>query len=109
MTLNDNDVPHNELPDIFADFFKNKVKAIVDSQKITYLVYNGTRKLQTTDHHFMSLNNINAAVKTLKSKNCEGHDRIPRKILKDGIDILKFPLSYLCNQIYQQKIFQNNG
>ena len=45
MTLNDNDVPHNELPDIFADFFKNKVKAIVDSQKITYLVYNGTRKL----------------------------------------------------------------
>ena len=53
----------------------------------------------------MSLNNIIAAVKTLKPKTCEGHDRIPLKILKDGIDILKFPLSYLFNQIYlQQKI-----
>ena len=51
----------------------------------------------------MSIDNIIEAVKTLKSKNCEGHDRIPQRILKDGIDILKYPLSCLFNQIYSQK------
>ena len=38
-----------------------------------------------------------------KNKNCEGHDRIPQRVLIDGIDILKFPLSHLFNQIYIQK------
>ena len=51
----------------------------------------------------MSLNNIIAPAKTLKSKNCEGHDRIPQRVLKDGIDILKYPFSILFNQIYLQK------
>ena len=39
----------------------------------------------------------------MKNKNCKGHDRIPQKILKDGIEWLKYPLAYLFNQIYTQK------
>ena len=103
MSLDNVPINETDLPETFAKFFKNKVQKIVDEQKISDSVYNGKRKIWTTDHHFMSLNNIIAAVKTLKSKTCEGHDRIPLKILKDGIDILKLPLSYLFNQIYLEK------
>ena len=103
MSFNNQEIPPSELPDVFAKFFKSKVQSIVDEQVVNDSVYNGKRKIWTTDHHFMSLNNIITVVKTLKDKKCEGHDRIPQKIIKDGIDILKFPLSYLFDQIYTQK------
>ena len=43
------------------------------------------------------------AVKSLSLKNCEGHDRIPTRILIDAIEILKNPLSVLFNRIYESK------
>ena len=103
MFLNDQEILPSELPDVFAKFFKSKVQSIVDEQVVNDSVYNGKRKIWTTNHHFMSLNNITAVVKALKDKKCEGHDIIPQKIIKDGIDILKFPLGYLFDQIYTQK------
>ena len=103
MTLNDVTIDSADLPDAFANYFKNKVSNIVTEQVIDDLVHNGQRKIWTTDHHFMSLNNIQEAVKSLKNKQCEGHDRIPQRILIDGIVILQHPLSYLFNQIYIQK------
>jgi hypothetical protein len=51
----------------------------------------------------MSNNNILEAVNSLKNKNTEGHDRIPQRILIDGIELLKYPLSFIFNQIYNQK------
>ena len=51
----------------------------------------------------MTADNIVTAVKSLKIKNCEGHDRIPQRILVDGIEILKTPLAVLFNKIYQTK------
>ena len=109
MTLNGVSINPSDLPDAFASFFENKVQLFVNDQTIDDSVHNGTRKMWTTDYHFMSIENIIKAVKTLKLKNCEGHDRIPQRILKDGIDILKYPLSILFNQIYLQKNYQNNG
>ena len=51
----------------------------------------------------MTESDVLLAVKSLSLKNCEGHDRIPQKIIKDGIEWLKYPLAYLFNQIYSQK------
>ena len=108
MTLNDNPIQFADLPDVFADFFHEKVNKIVHDQHIADTVHNGHRKIWTVDHHFMSIEKILLAVKSLKqNKLCEGYDRIPQKILVDGIEILKYPLSYLFNQIYITKKIPN--
>ena len=103
MTLQNIEIVNPELPDAFADFFETKVNNIVNEQIVTDSVHNGHRKLWTTDHHFMSIENIIEAVSSMKNKTCEGHDRIPQNILKDGIEWLKYPLSYIFDQIYRTK------
>ena len=55
MTLNGVSINPSELPDAFASFFENKVQLIVNDQTIDDSVHNGTRKMWTTDHHFMSM------------------------------------------------------
>jgi hypothetical protein len=42
-------------------------------------------------------------LKNLKSKNCEGPDRLPLRILKDGATVLSRPLSVLFHKIYERK------
>ena len=61
-------------------------------------------KLAAVDSDFMSKNEIIECVKQLKLKNCEGYDRIPQRILIDGIDILINPLSQLFSLIYREKL-----
>jgi hypothetical protein len=41
--------------------------------------------------------------RTLKQKNCEGPDRLPLQVLKDGAIILAKPLSVLFHKIYEKK------
>jgi exonuclease III len=103
MNVQNIEILNPELPDAFADFFEAKVNNIVNEQLITDSVHNGHRKLWTTDHHFMSIENIVEAVLSMKNKPCEGHDRIPQRILKDGIEWLKYPLSFIFDQIYKTK------
>ena len=97
------EILNSDLPDAFADFFESKVNSIVTEQLVDDSVHNGYRKLWTSNHHFMSIDNILEAVNSMKDKFCEGHDRIPQRILKDGIEWLKYPLSYLFNQIYSTR------
>jgi hypothetical protein len=52
----------------------------------------------------MKENDVLIAMKSLKIKNCEGHDRIPLRILNDGIQFLLQPLSMLFTKIYESKI-----
>ena len=49
--------------------------------------YNGKKKVQTENKMFMDLNSIVECVKTLHIKNSEGYDRIPRRVLVDGIEV----------------------
>ena len=51
----------------------------------------------------MTTENIMKAVKSIKMKNAEGNDRIPQRILIDGISVLMAPLSYLFNRVYVSK------
>ena len=96
-------VAKNTLPDVFAESFINKVNEIVDQQSISDTVYNGTRKILSTALDFMTELEVLKAVKSMKLKNCKGHDRILLRILIDGIQILITPLSTLFNKIYTQK------
>jgi hypothetical protein len=66
-------------------------------------VYNGRNKLMAINEHFMSEQNILEAVASLKLKNCEGYDRIPQRILIDGLHTLEKPLSTLFDKIYNSK------
>ena len=103
LTLNSLTIPNDNLPDSFADFFSNKVKNIVNECNIDQNVYNGTRKINATSENFMTPTNVVKAIKSLKVKNCEGFDRIPVRILCDGIKELTPVLCHLFNLIYTQK------
>ena len=59
--------------------------------------------MTATDSDFMSENDIIECVKQLKLKNCEDYDRIPQRILIDGISILINPLTRLFSLIYSTK------
>ena len=103
MYLNNLPISNKDLPDSFAESFISKVNSIVDQQTISDNVYNGVRKIESTPTNFMTEFEILKAIKSMKPKNCEGHDRIPLRILIDGIQILIAPLSTLFNKIYNQK------
>ena len=47
----------------------------------------------------MTLHNVTKAMKEIKLKNSEGCDRIPQRILLDGIEILAGPMTTLFNKI----------
>ena len=65
------------------------------TKNIEYLVWeNSSNKM------FLSAREIMECIKTLKIKNCEGHDRIPQRVLVDGADHLIVPLTQLFNLIY---------
>ena len=101
LTLNSINVTTENLPDTFAEFFSNKVKKIVEDCTINQNVYNGKRKITAQNENFMTPENVLNAIKSLKTKNCEGFDRIPVRILVDGIDHLTQILSYLFYLIYK--------
>ena len=55
------------------------------------------------ENNFMTEENVRKAIETIKLKNCEGSDRIPQRLLVDGINVLIKPLTVLFNKIYAQR------
>ena len=51
----------------------------------------------------MTIENVDRAIKSVKIKNCEGYDRIPQRILCEGIEYLIQPIHRLFSLIYEQK------
>ena len=68
---------------------------IISSAVIDPGVYNGHPKMTTVNADFMTAVDILECINQLKIKNCEGYDRIPQRILIDGINVLIGPLSKL--------------
>ena len=91
------------MPSAFASHFTNKVETLGASLKISEEVYNGTKIIQSENYNFMTKEWVATCLKELKTKNCEGFDRIPIRILKDGAEALSGPLSVLFQKIYQTK------
>ena len=99
MLFNGVPVSGNKIADCFADFFDEKVKNLVKNVGVDKLVENGTQKLVSDEVGFMTRDRVYECLKQLKSKNCEGYDRIPQKILLDGLDALLTPFSKLFAMI----------
>ena len=102
MFHNNTEITRADLPDAFAIHFRDKVALIVSENKVDDNVYNGKQKIKDNCMNFMTPNNVIDAIKTIKIKNCEGYDRIPQRILVDGIKYLAPPLIELFNMIYHK-------
>jgi hypothetical protein len=50
----------------------------------------------------MDLDSVISVMKGLKSKNSEGYDRTPQRILVDGVDVLCKPFQRLMDLIYTE-------
>ena len=87
----------------FADFFSNKVKSIISQTVIDPNVYNGKAKINAHSKFFMTSTDIKECLKSIKTKNCEGYDRIPQRIISDGAEYLIEPFTALFSRIYNQR------
>ena len=95
MKINNTVIPSHNVADSFAIFFEKKVAKIVGETVVNQNVYNGRRKLMADSSMFMTSLKITECVKDLKFKNTEGYDRIPQRILIDGLDIVRLFCNYL--------------
>jgi hypothetical protein len=87
----------------FANFFSNKVNSIINQTVIEPNVYNGKKKVNAENKFFMTSTDIKECLKSIKTKNCEGFDRIPQRVLSDGTAHLIEPFTKLFKKIYNQK------
>ena len=68
--------------------FNSKIVELSNQLPVNDTVYNGTRKLEKDNKMFMDKNSNMECILALQTKNSEGFDRIPQRILVDGADIL---------------------
>ena len=92
-----------EVPESFAKFFDDKIKHVLEETMVDDTVYNGVKKVNAESKFFMTPSLVRECICSLKTKNTEGYDRIPQRILVDGADILVEPLSVLFHKIYHEK------
>ena len=74
------------LPESFAKFCDKKVNDIVGSTLLNASTYNGKKIVNFSNKMFMDQASIRVCMLSLKIKNIEGFDRIPKGILLDGLD-----------------------
>ena len=96
-------VAEHERSECFASFFYEKVDKITKETIVDQNVYNGTRKMTAWSRMFMSSSEVESCIKSIKIKNCEGFDRIPQRVLIEGIVQLHRPLCKLFDAIYKTK------
>ena len=89
--------------DCFASFFAEKVETITRETIVDPGVYNGDKKIESSNQMFMSPSEIKVCIEKIKIKNCEGSDRIPQRVIIEGMVHLLNPLSKLFNAIYLTK------
>ena len=97
------EVEENSLPDRFACYFDEKINKLTEEVNIENNVYNGKRRFTINEANFMDFQSVKECIASLKSKNSEGIDRIPQRILTDGSEVLVVPLHKLMTLIYEEK------
>ena len=86
----------------FASYLKTKVEKVVEENQINPHVINETRIVECSNHNFFTLDLVHSIMVDHKKKPCFGSDRIPMKVLKDGVDFLAKPILRLMNLIFEQ-------
>ena len=97
------EIQTDQVAERFANFFDTKIKNIINSTGVDDEVYNGSTKAKSEAKFFMDPLSVKECMQSLKVKNTEGYDRIPQRVLVDGVDILVNPFSVLFNKIYYEK------
>jgi hypothetical protein len=90
-------------PEAFSKYFKTKISILEEGMTIHEEVWNGKKIINSENVNFMTPERVEGCLRNLKSKNCEGPDRLPLRILKDGVTVLAKPLSVLFCKIYAKK------
>ena len=93
-------VATREIANAFGKFFSTKVNTLLANSKIEPGVYNGKNKLIVQNRNFMTKTDIRECIYSIKSKRCEGYDRIPVTAICDARDVLLEPHSVLFDKIY---------
>ena len=99
---NNQEIQRESLPDRFASFFDEKIKSLLQDVRTEENVYNGFRKIEAENKMFMTKKDILECMKSLKCKNSEGFDRIPQRVLVDGVEHLINPFTELFALIYKE-------
>jgi hypothetical protein len=77
---------NDEMPsDRLASIFDNEIKTSLTSTQLHQNVYNSKNKV-TSNKMFVGAEETLECIKTIKIKSSKRHDRIPQRILVDGID-----------------------
>ena len=93
-------VAQTDSANAFASFFSKKIENLVKDTAPNLNVYNGKNKLIVQNRNFMCREDIIECLRSIKSKRCEGYDRIPVCILTDSSNLLIDPLTELFQKIY---------
>jgi hypothetical protein len=92
-----------DLAEKFASYFDSKVRDISSETLPSEMVYNCKHKLIPEEMHFMTELEIKECILSLKIKNTEDFDRLPQRIIIDGVNILLRPFTGLFHLIYKYK------
>ena len=98
LSLNGTPIAPHETANAFAKFFNDKTTSHVNNTAVSQTVYNGTNKLIVQNRNFMTRNDVKECITSLKSKHCEGFDRIPVCVLADAHEILLEPMSQISTK-----------
>ena len=96
------EIENEQVAERFANYFDTKIKNFLQQTSINDNVYNGARKVIAEEKIFMDPTSVRECIASLKIKNTEGYDRIPQRVLVDGIDVLIRPFSILFKKIFYQ-------
>ena len=100
LTLGGKPIATHDVPNAFASFFSTKITTHLNNSTVSATVYNGKNKIIVQNRNFMNKTDVQECLESLKSKRCEGYDRIPVCILADACDILLDPFCELFKKIY---------
>jgi hypothetical protein len=109
LTRNGTSYDRMAAPTAFSEYFKSKISVIEESMTIDEDMWNGKKIINSDCFNFMTPERVEDCLKNLKSKNCEGPDRMPLQILRDGAMALSKPFQFCFAKFMRKKKSPNNG
>lgn len=96
-----------EIIEMFSNKFNcsKKINTTNIQEAMAILHRNGLKPEKNIEFRQTTVSEVTSVVKKMENKNSSGYDDMPSKIIKDNIDILAEPLSYLFNACINQGIF----
>jgi hypothetical protein len=72
-------INNKQSADRFSNYFAIKIKNVLRQTSTEDNIYNGARKVMAENKFFMDQTSVRECIGSLKVKNTEGYDRIPKE------------------------------